>query len=306
VRLNACATFVCAPSSRTLWRLWTSPRAGFVPVEIAPVSRCRGVLRLTYDGDGAADMSNSCLADPVAEARRTVERAGSENIVLRAIGGVAVAIQCSPEPLLQREIRDIDLVTRKGNNKAIAKLFLSLGYLGDEEFNAFHGHSRQVYVDLSNRRKVDVFVGDFNMCHRVPIADRLDRDPLTVPLAELLMTKLQIFELNERDERDIYNLCFHHGVGDSGIEAGLIARLCARDWGFWRTSKRTIERCQQDLGSYDLASGHRDLIANRLQDLWDRIEREPKSSRWRMRNRVGDRVRWYEEPEEETEEQRPT
>lgn len=251
-----------------------------------------------------ADPSTPTLLDPVAEARRTVERASSEDIMLRAIGGVAVALQSPPEPLLSREIRDIDYVARKGNNKGLAALFESLGYVSDEQFNAFHGHARQIYVDAQNRRKVDVFVGGFSMCHQVPVAERLDRHPLTIPLAELLLTKLQIFELNERDERDIYNLCFHHEIADSngdGIEAGLIAQLCARDWGLWRTTKRTIERCREDLENYGLGSEQRELIAGRLRQLWDRIEREPKSSKWRMRNRVGDRVRWYEEPEEEAE-----
>ena len=105
------------------------------------------------------------------------------------------------------------------------------------------------------------------MCHEIPIADRLDRDPFTVPLAELLLTKLQIVELNERDERDVYNLCFHHEIADGeepGIESGLIAELCARDWGLWRTGKGTIERCGADLKKYGLASDQRDLIASRL------------------------------------------
>lgn len=87
---------------------------------------------------------------------------------------------------------------------------------------------------MANERRVDVFVGAFSMCHEIPIAERLHHEPLTVPLAELLLTKLQIVELNERDERDIYNLCFHHEIssaGEPGIEGSLIGDLCARDWG---------------------------------------------------------------------------
>jgi hypothetical protein len=253
-----------------------------------------------------ADSSTATLPDPVAEGQRAVARAHSQDILLRLIGGVAVRVQSSPEPLLSREIKDIDFVTARASKATVCSLFESLGYVSDEQFNAFHGHHRQIYVDVDKRRKVDVFVGAFNMCHAIPIAERLEREPVTVPLAELLLTKLQIVELGEHDERDIYNLCFHHEIVDDhghGIEGGLIAELCARDWGLWRTCKGTIERCQADLGNYGLASEQRELIASRLGQLWNRIEREPKASKWRIRNRVGDRVRWYEEPEEEAEQQ---
>lgn len=244
--------------------------------------------------------ANLALADPVAEGRRVVEQARANGIVLRLLGGVAVFLQApDSRPLLGRDIRDIDLVTPRGNKREVAQLFRSLGYVEDEQFNAFHGAHRQIYVDLENQRKVDVFVGTFSMCHEIPIAARLDRDPLTVPLAELLLTKLQIVELNERDERDIYNLCYHHEVGERGIEAELIAELCARDWGLWRTCRGTLDRCRADLGGYALGEREREVIADRLGSLWERIEAEPKTSKWRWRARVGERVRWYEEPEEE-------
>jgi hypothetical protein len=245
--------------------------------------------------------ANLALVDPIAEARRVVAGAGEKGVVLRLLGGVAVCLQ-APEgkPLLSREIKDIDVVTPRGNKKAVAEAFQSLGYVDDEVFNAFHGAHRQIYVDIANERKVDVFVGAFSMCHDIPIAERLEREPLTIPLAELLLTKLQIVELNERDERDIYNLCFHHDLGDGGIEASLIADLCARDWGLWRTCKGTIERCQADLPGYGLAPQERELIDTRLSRLWELIDAAPKTSKWRWRARVGERVRWYEEPEEET------
>jgi hypothetical protein len=255
-------------------------------------------------GAGAGDAAGKlALADPIAEARRVLARAGEQGVMLRVLGGVAVFLQSpAAAPLLSRKINDIDVVTTRAGKRAMAGLFSALGYTEDEVFNAFHGNVRQVYVDEVNRRKVDVFVGAFSMCHEIPIAERLDREPLTVPLAELLLTKLQIVELTERDERDIYNLCFHHelSAGDGpGIEAGVIAGLCSQDWGLWRTCKGTIEHCRGDLGSYELADDARATIDARLVSLWERIEQAPKTSKWRWRARVGDRVRWYEEPEEE-------
>lgn len=243
------------------------------------------------------------LTDPVAEARRLVEASTELGLTARALGGVAVCLQ-SPAggPLLPRSCGDIDLATRRDDRRGLVDLLKSEGYIADEMFNALHGSRRLLFFDEANQRKLDVFVGEFSMCHVIPITDRLERDQLTVPLAELLLTKLQVVELTERDQRDIYNLTFHHEltVGDgSGIEADFVAALCAKDWGLWRTSKATIERCQANLAGYALDAAATELIAERLKSLRRHIDDAPKTARWRLRSRVGDRVRWYEEPEEQ-------
>jgi hypothetical protein len=241
------------------------------------------------------------LENPVGEARRLVEAATRRGVMVRVLGSVAVHLQApEPGPLLTRPIKDIDVVMRRGNRAAVTELLIAAGYVADEMFNALQGARRLLFFDPTDR-KLDVFIGDFSMCHVIPIADRLERDPLTIPLAELLLTKLQIVELNETDQRDIYNLAYHHDVtggGGSGIEGDFIAGMCAKDWGLWRTAKATIERCQSNLAAYNLDADASSLIKERLNVLWALIENAPKTARWRLRNRVGDRVRWYDEPEE--------
>jgi hypothetical protein len=256
-------------------------------------------------GSGAAaSPADGPLGDPLTESRRLVTGAAAMGLTVRLLGGVAVFMQAPAEgPLLTRRIGDIDLATGREGWRALANFLKTAGYAGDDMFNALHGARRLLFYDHVNGRKLDVFVGEFSMCHAIPITDRLDRDPLTVPLAELLLTKLQIVELTERDQRDIYNLSFHHHVSDgdgSGIEADYIAGLCARDWGLWRTCRSTIERCLADLSQYPLPAEASQLIAERLTALWKRIEEAPKTTRWRVRSRLGDRVRWYAEPEEDT------
>jgi hypothetical protein len=255
----------------------------------------------THSSDPAVDGAVP-LADPVAEARRVIDAAREQGVTVRALGGVAVYM-LSPghQPLLPRPLKDIDLVTSRGQGSAVGRVLAQLDYVGEEMFNALRGSRRQLFHDPVNRRDVDVFVGEFTMCHAVPIAERLDRLPYTVPVAELLLTKLQIVELNERDERDIYTLCYHHDLTDdptSGLDAALIAGLCADDWGLWRTCKGTIERCVADVDRYSLDAPAREQIMARLAELSRRIEAQPKTARWRRRNRLGERKRWYQEPEE--------
>ena len=139
------------------------------------------------------------------------------------------------------------------------------------------------------------------MCHAIPL-ERLDVDSPTVPLAELLLTKLQIVRLNEKDVKDIAAILLEHPVGeqrrrDDQREPGG-ASCSPSDWGLWRTSRGSIEFVRAALDGLALSPVERDLIRERLDTLWERVEREPKPLKFRTRARVGDRTRWYEEPDE--------
>jgi hypothetical protein len=247
-------------------------------------------------------MTSTPLADPIAEARRIIELAGSDGLVLRALGGVAVCLQAPDgNPRLPRRVKDIDLAAAKGASKRAVKLMLRAGYAADEMFNALRGSRRLLFQDPGNGRHLDVFIGEFSMCHDIPMTARLNREPLTVPREELLLSKLQIVELTANDQADIYNLLFHNDVSDDagGISASFVAALCAGDWGLWRTCQLNIERGLSGLGDSALEPDERAAVAARLERLRARIDAEPKTMKWRIRDRVGDRVRWYAEPEEE-------
>src|SRR5712691_6338029 len=239
-------------------------------------------------GNHAAGLgAGAPLADPVREGGRLVESAGRAGLRVRLLGGVAVRMQAPAEtPLLPRPIGDIDLVTRQGGWRVLADFLKSSGYEGDDMFNALNGARRLLFFDHANNRKLDVFVGEFEMCHSIPIAGRLERQPMTIPLAELLLTKLQVVQLTERDIRDFYSLCYHHELSDSagaGIEADFIADLCAKDWGLWRTCTSTIQQCVARMPDFSFAPEVAGQIASRLSALLKRIELTPKTARWKLR-----------------------
>jgi hypothetical protein len=258
---------------------------------------------MAEQGNGAAQSrSAGPFADPVVESRRLVESAAQAGLTVRLLGGVAVRMQAPSDiPLPQRSIGDIDIATRQGGWRALADFLKSAGYAGDDMFNALNGARRLLFFDHVNNRKLDVFVGEFVMCHSIPVTGRLDRDPMTIPLAELLLTKLQIVQLTERDVRDVYSLAHHHNISDgdgTGIEADFIADLCAKDWGLWRTCTSTIEQTLARLPDYPMPAEASQLIGERLRTLLKVLEKAPKSARWKLRSRVGDKLRWYNEPEE--------
>jgi hypothetical protein len=241
--------------------------------------------------------------DVLSEASRLMDAANESDVLVRTIGGAAVGLHArgGMPAVLARPYRDIDLVTTKKGGPAALKLLISMGYEPNTRFNSLNSATRLVVYDNVHGRQVDVFVGSFRMCHSIPISDRLELDRRTVPLAELLLTKLQIAKLNEKDVKDILAIMVEHQVSDyddDTVNADYIAGLLAGDWGLWRTSRGTIETVGARLAESGLDSGQQQRVQERLAALWDRVEARPKSMRWKARARVGDRAKWYDEPEE--------
>jgi hypothetical protein len=237
----------------------------------------------------------------VEEARRLLRAAEQAEIGLRLLGGVAIRLRTPIPDALGREYGDLDFVGARGSSSGLRKLFVDAGYEQDQAFNALHGARRLIFLDAANLRKADVFIGQFEMCHKVPVAERLAMEPATLPLAELLLTKLQIVELNEKDVRDTLALLLGHDVGEEDgelVNAGRVAALCASDWGLWRTITSNLEALDARTPSYALSREDQARVSSRIRALLERIEAAPKSRAWRLRARIGERVRWYELPEE--------
>src|ERR687893_877284 len=241
--------------------------------------------------------------DMAEEALRLAEEAEREDLALRLLGGVAIKLRAKDglHPAFEREYADLDWIIPKGTSPATQKFFEAMGYTPQVRFNAMYGQERLLFFDEQHDRQVDVLVGTFRMSHEIPFGKRLALEPVTVPLAELLLTKLQIVELNEKDVRDAFALLHDHSVGDEdgdAVNGAHVARLCASDWGLWRTFTANLDALDGHLERYDLPDDSKQRITNRLKELQERIEREPKTFGWKMRSKIGERKRWYELPEE--------
>jgi hypothetical protein len=220
-------------------------------------------------------------------------------VTLRATGGLAVWLRCpsAARPPLAREFKDLDVVGSPGQARPVTALLESLGYVADEEFNQLHGHSRLYFWDASNERQLDVFIERIRMSHELDLAGRVDLDDDTITLADLLLTKLQVFETNEKDLKDATAILVDHPLGEYEIDADRIASVLANDWGWWRTGTMNLDKVVAYAESLDGFTGA-DAVRRRAEDLRERIDEAPKSMRWRVRARVGERARWYEVPEE--------
>jgi hypothetical protein len=238
-------------------------------------------------------------ADLRSEVRRVLDSARAADVVLRATGGLGVWIRCpsAHEPPLARGYKDLDLVAPAGIAQPVTALLQSRGYKGDEEFNQLHGHQRLYFWDAVNNRQLDVFIERITMSHDLDLAHRVELDEDTITLADLLLTKLQVFEINEKDLKDAAAILVDHPIDHDGIQADRITSLLGSDWGWWRTATRNLDRVAAYAESLERFEGAA-VVRHRVEELKECIEEAPKSMKWRMRAKVGERVRWYELPEE--------
>lgn len=247
-------------------------------------------------------------ADLVAEAERLLAAIEAAGVEARLLGGMAIRLLLGGrmDAIFEREIADLDFVCASGAGRRLGETLVDSGYLADEHFNALNGARRLLFVDPVHGRQVDVFVGSFEMCHELPLAERLEARSGTLPAAELLMTKLQIVELNRKDQRDAFALldgaevadADRGGDGTDAINAARIAALTAQDWGLQRTFELNLERLRNSVEELELLDARRAAIATRIERLEGAMAAAPKSRRWKLRARIGERKQWYEEPEE--------
>jgi len=248
----------------------------------------------------AAPVGTDILDDPLEEVQRVVAAARAGGINLAGTGGVAVALSCPSARVapLRREYGDLDFAARARDARHIQQAFIGLGYEPDTEFNSLHGESRLFFLDKARRREADVFLDAIRGCHELPVADRLHA-PMLSP-ADLLLSKLQVRETNRKDLLDIYALLIDHDLTDdeTGISTERIAEVCGGDWGWWRTVSEVSVRAKSSADEILGAGPRSERVRAGLTRVGELLLQAPKTRRWKMRARVGDRVRWYESPEE--------
>jgi hypothetical protein len=223
----------------------------------------------------------------LAEGLALVDSAQAGGVTLRLLGGAAVIMHCSGTP--HREIGDVDAVTVHADVPQLTRVLQQRGYQPETRFNALHGDRRLIFHGSAG--KLDVFVDTFDMCHKIELAARLPLDSPTIPATDLLLTKLQVVELTEKDASDLAELLSHHALGSGPgdhLDVPYLEGLVADDWGLWRTLTGTLARLPE----------LQPAIAGQARALSQLLEDAPKGRRFRLRARLGERKRWYELPDE--------
>jgi len=240
------------------------------------------------------------------ELKRILKASDDAGIILRVIGSLAFQMHCPKFGYLQaamgRAYTDIDFAAYHSQTKEIQALMAGLGYRENREVFIVSEGDRAIFDRPEAGIHVDVFYEKLSFCHVIYWEGRLEVDHPSIPLAEMLLEKMQIVKINEKDIIDTIMLLLEHPLGDKDqetINIKHIAGLCSNDWGLWRTTTMNLDKVGQlSQGYSQLTADQKDKVDSQVKTALARIEQEPKSLAWRLRARVGDRVKWYNDVDE--------
>ena len=251
-----------------------------------------------------AEQRTLILADIREEAKRLAEAAVTLGLSARLIGGLAIWLRCPSvrEGPYSRSYADMDFAISAAAATRFKALLMTQGYLPDQFFNGLHGATRLYYGEPAGRWSIDVVIDELVMSRKLDLRGRLDGPAPTITLADLLLTKLQVWEINRKDLGDTVCLLADHALSeDDGDAEGIgilrVRSVLGRDWGFNHTVERNLQKVGELWSREPLAAATHDVAAQ-VASLLRAIEDAPKSRAWRLRSRVGERIRWYETPEE--------
>jgi hypothetical protein len=238
----------------------------------------------------------------VDRAVELVQSARDRGITLRILGSLAYRLHCPANIALfeamKRDLTDIDFATRGGQRKDVRDFLGGLGYVIDKDILATSEGKRYAFMDPKNGLNIDVFFDELFFCHAIPLKDRLDLDYPTITPTDLLLEKMQIVEINPKDIKDSLVLLLEHGIASNtadAIDGAYIAKLLAADWGFYYTFTTNMKRLENEVAKAGLEPAAAALVAGRIAELLQAIEQAPKGTAWKLRARVGTRMKWYQE-----------
>jgi hypothetical protein len=254
------------------------------------------------------------------DARRIVEEATQKGIHLRLLGAIAIRLNSLNQADLflrldrlnaEDKFTDIDLAAYSKERAEVRRLLQGLDFAVNQQSLMMHGNSRMIFENAQKGYSIDVFFDRLRFSHDVefgrdPHEGRLGLHPLTLPLADLVLEKLQIHEINEKDLKDLVLLFAANSIGNMERETVIngrhIASTLSNDWEFWYEAKLNLEKLQKFVANYvgdkrvDAQVGT--TIRGRIEELTRLIDEEPKSKDWQKRSKAGPQKKWWRDVEE--------
>ena len=236
------------------------------------------------------------------EAERLSALAVKQGVPLRMMGGLAIWLRSESvrKPPFAREYADMDFAASSKGRAAVKAFVEGQGYVPEKLFNAIHGAQRLNYAEPHGRWTMDILIDELAMSHKLDLRGRIGGNEPTIPLADLVLTKLQIWEINRKDLADVMCLIADNPLGrdgDGSIGLDRIGSVLGSDWGFYHTVERNLGKVA-DLAAEEPVPGAPFDVRGQVDAICAAMDAAPKTMGWKARARVGERVRWYETPEE--------
>jgi hypothetical protein len=262
----------------------------------------------------------------MAEAQRIIDLGRERDVTLRLTGGLAVRRYAVDLDFAEREYSDIDLVGLAREGGQIHELFTTLGYRENLHIAHATGNGQRQFFAPPQQAKagsyigrrahaltpaapsqlpsehVDVFLDAMRMDHDLDMRGRLNLDDYAVSAADIALSKLQIFNIDEKDVHDLVTLFKDVRLSEQDAPGVLnlahIVATCASDWGLYIDVMANIDLCLDNLITYGLSGNEYHRVEHGLVQLQELMNEESKTLRWRLRARIGRRMAWRSEVDE--------
>jgi hypothetical protein len=243
-----------------------------------------------------------------AEALKIAGTGSKENITLRLLGALAIRIHCPKYNYLHaglnRSYTDVDLIAYRKQHEKILRLLKGLGYSYDFRILAVYGANRLILENDTSHLKVDVFFDKLEFCHTIDFAKngRLEVDYPTISVSDLLLEKMQIVDITEKDLIDTSILLLEHEIGNTDnnmFNMDYLVKLLSQDWGFYYTVTTNLTKVKNSIEpNTKIPNTERTAAIGKIDRLLESLEKTPKSTAWKIRARVGTSKKWYRSVEE--------
>ena len=246
----------------------------------------------------------------IEEALSCVKEAAEKGIILRIMGGMGIYLHAVEYRELWEKLArlgkkmftDIDFASYGKFRGKILDFFKKRGYKIDQRLQMHYGMKRHIYFG-GKVPMVEVFFDKLEMNHTIDFSKRLEADSPTLPLSELLLQKMQVVKINEKDIKDTIVLLRAHDVGKGDNETVNLEALAqaglTSDWGFYYTVTTNLQKVKDfTRGNEILTENDKTIIIERIEKILNYIEEQPKSLNWKLRAKIGTKKQWYNEVED--------
>jgi hypothetical protein len=241
------------------------------------------------------------------EGKRLVDLANKQKLIIRLLGGVAIRLHTRNVEEFSKKIgrlgieggqefTDLDFMAYKNQRDKIKSFFISQGYIKRVTTISSAVSERQIYYHPKGWFHVDVFYEKLKMNHDIDFTNRLELDYPTITVTDMLLEKMQIVKIAEKDVKDTCALIRAHEVGEREeecINAKYIAQLLSKDWGFWYTVTTNLQGVKELAPEYGVKDADLKDITSKIDKIMEYINSEKKSVGWKSRSVIGPKKAWY-------------
>lgn len=278
----------------------TKQRAAAPPATAAPPAAVPGAPIAAAPAAPAVAAPVKAGSPRESAALDIVQAAHGRRLALRVMGDTAVRLRCPTAAMFPATENDeiLELIARGRASSEVEGLMKERGLHAETRFNMLHGSERLRFVEPEAKLPIEVFLDAFESFHRLELAERLQLNEVTLPLADLLLLELQVVDSTPQDQKRILCLLADHdlGSGADSMDPARIVEVCADDWGWYKTVTMNLGNVIKVAPTL-LKGDQPALVEQRARQLIKAIEDAPKSMGWQVRARLGERRPWYNVPE---------